>query len=97
MIHRYYAAVSPALSSGQLLILSDEAQKDSGSNFGRVARGKIMEPFIEQMNRQAVAGIPLFAWQRFFRIFTDTRTEDAVLRGISAIPVVDPDPGETAA
>ena len=66
--------------------ISDEALKDSGGNFGRVARGKIMQPFIKRLNLLPVAGIPLFAWQKFFRIFTDTRSEAEIYKRIEAIP-----------
>jgi hypothetical protein len=57
---------------------NDTAVKDSGGNFGRVARGNIMEEFIAEMMQTPVAGIPLGAWQKFFKIFADGFTETTV-------------------
>lgn len=54
---------------------NDEAARDSGGNFGRVARGGIMERFIDDLMLQPVAGIPLGAWQRFLKIFSEGVTE----------------------
>lgn len=54
---------------------NDEAVRDSGSNFGRVARGGIMEDFIIDLMQQPVAGIPLGAWQRFLKIFSEGVSE----------------------
>lgn len=51
---------------------------DSGGNFGRVARGGIMEEFIFDLMKQPLAGIPLEAWQKFFRIFSENFTEAAL-------------------
>ena len=54
---------------------NDEAVRDSGGNFGRVARGGVMEDFIGELMQQPVAGIPLGAWQRFLKIFSESFTE----------------------
>jgi hypothetical protein len=59
---------------------NDGARGDRGGNFGRVARGGIMGDFIADMMQQPVAGIPLGAWQRFLRIFSDSFSENT-LRG----------------
>jgi hypothetical protein len=47
-------------------------------NFGRVARGGIMGDFIADTMLTPVAGIPLGAWQRFFKIFAEGFTETTV-------------------
>lgn len=65
--------------------ISDEAVKDSGGNFGRVARGKIMEDFIDRLYHQPIAGVPISAWQQFFKIFTDTNTEANIRKEVEAI------------
>jgi hypothetical protein len=57
---------------------NDSASSDSGGNFGRVARGGIMQEFIGGLMQQPAAGIPLGAWQRFFKIFSDRFTETTV-------------------
>ena len=66
---------------------NDGAQSDSGGNFGRVARGGIMQDFIGELMQQPTAGIPLGAWQRFFKIFSDSFTDNTMtsqLRQIEA-------------
>jgi len=74
------AAIEPAAhqtpypNKGQKF--NDEAVSgDSGGNFGRVARGGVMQTFIDEMMLQPVAGIPLTAWQRFLKIFSESVTE----------------------
>lgn len=64
---------------------NDVPLKDSGGNFGRIARGKIMETFISDLNKAPVAGIPLGAWQRFIRIFSEAQTEAAISIQLAAI------------
>lgn len=50
---------------------NDAAVRDTGKNFGRVARSGVMATFIASMMTQPIAGIPLGAWQRFIKIFAD--------------------------
>lgn len=54
---------------------NDEAVRDGGGNFGRVARGGVMKEFIAALMQQPVAGIPLGAWQRSLKIFPESVTE----------------------
>ena len=54
---------------------NDAAVQDSGGNFGRVARGGVMQDFIAELMEKPLAGIPLGAWQRFLRIFSESFTE----------------------
>ena len=58
---------------------NDEALKDRGNNFGRVARGGIMSGFVGELMQNPVAGIPLGAWQKFLKIFSDGFTEATIL------------------
>lgn len=64
---------------------NDAARSDSGRNFGRVARGGIMEDFIASMLQQPMAGIPLGAWQRFFKIFSEGFTETTITNQLRQI------------
>jgi len=64
---------------------NDAAQLDSGNNFGRVARGGIMAGFISGIMQQPTAGIPLGAWQRFFKIFSEGFTEESLTNQLKQI------------
>jgi hypothetical protein len=64
---------------------NDVAVSDPGKNFGRIARGKIMDAFIANLNVTPLAGIPLGAWQRFIKIFSEAQTEAAIEAQLSAI------------
>lgn len=64
---------------------ADEPAGDKGDNFGRFARVKIvkndtrvkiMSEYIEGLFQETLAGIPLSAWQRFFQIFSEGKTEE---------------------
>jgi hypothetical protein len=44
-----------------------------------------MDDFIKELNQRLVAGIPLSAWQRFIRIFSDAQTEAAIASQLAAI------------
>jgi hypothetical protein len=50
---------------------NDEAASDSGKNFGRVARSRIMDDFIEPLMDERLAGIPARFWQKFLEIFAE--------------------------
>jgi hypothetical protein len=62
--------------------ISDSAHYDAGGNFGRVGRYGIMNTYIVVLFEQRLAGIPLSAWQRFFRLFSQDWTEDRVIRAL---------------
>ncbi len=51
--------------------ISDRPRSDGGSNFGRFARTGLMETYIAELFGQRLCGIPIGAWQQFFRIFTE--------------------------
>jgi len=61
-------------------LISDDAQHDSGNNFGRYARTGVMDDYIAQRFAELLSGIPLRAWQRFLKIFSEGREGDAALR-----------------
>lgn len=50
---------------------SDEPASDAGKNFGRASRAGIMKEFISTTFDERVAGIPLNAWNAFFKTFRE--------------------------
>ncbi len=66
---------------------NDSALSDAGKNFGRVARSGIMQSFITEMMSQPVAGIPLGAWQRFIKLFSDGFEQDLIMSRVERISV----------
>ena len=46
--------------------ISDKPASDSGGNFGRLARYRIMDDYIEEMLNESVRGIPVSGWLDFF-------------------------------
>jgi hypothetical protein len=50
---------------------NDDAVSDSGKNFGRVARSRIMDDFIVPLMDERLAGIPARFWQKFLGIFAE--------------------------
>jgi len=65
--------------------ISDQAVKDGGGNFGRFARSKAMDSYIKDLLDDKLAGIPLWAWQRFLLLFTEGQTADTVRAGLDAL------------
>ncbi len=65
--------------------ISDQAQKDAGKNFGRFARSKAMDSYIEELFNDKLAGIPLSAWQKFLLLFTEGQTTESVEAGLNAL------------
>lgn len=72
------AVPGPYPSKGQKF--NDEARKDQGKNFGRVARGGLMTDFIDTLLQQPVSGIPARHWQSFLRIFAEGVEGDVIER-----------------
>jgi hypothetical protein len=65
--------------------IADRAESDSGGNFGRLARTKVMDAYITELFREELSGIPLSAWQEFFAIFTEHKTPQEVARSVERI------------
>lgn len=63
-------------------LISDEAVNDKGNNFGRFARTGIMDQYMSKLFQEELSGIPLSAWQRFFKAFSEEATETSVNRAI---------------
>ncbi|KZE32507.1 hypothetical protein AVW15_19585 [Chelatococcus daeguensis] len=66
-------------------MISDRPASDSGGNFGRFARTKAMDSYIKELFDDKLAGIPLWAWQRFLSLFTESQTTSDVIRGLDAL------------
>ena len=66
-------------------MIADRPASDSGGNFGRFARTKVMNSYIKELFDDKLAGIPLWAWQKFFSLFTESQTNKDVLRGIDVL------------
>lgn len=64
---------------------SDVPVSDRGKNFGRVARGQFMREFVDEVMAHLAAGIPLGAWHKFFKAFTESFDKDSVERQIELI------------
>ena len=47
--------------------ISDDATKDAGNNFGRLARYGIMDAYIAEMHSSLIRGIAVRDWQKFFK------------------------------
>jgi hypothetical protein len=60
---------------------NDEAVADSGSNFGRIARGGLMTSFIEELMDFPLSGIPARHWEQFLKIFAADVQDAAIDRG----------------
>jgi len=52
-------------------MISDVPAKDSGGNFGRLARTKILDNYKTDLFKERLAGISLSSWQRFLKIFIE--------------------------
>jgi len=47
--------------------MNDEPAKDSGGNFGRLARTEVMDSYKADIFAEQISGIPLRAWLRFLK------------------------------
>lgn len=64
---------------------NDEAVNDQGKNYGRVARGGLMEQFIELLLQERISGIPAKNWQDFLKIFAEGVTDKQVESKLAAM------------
>lgn len=65
--------------------IADRPVSDSGGNFGRLARTGMMDAYVRDRLAEPLSGIPLWAWQRFFRVFAESRTEAQAEREIGRL------------
>jgi hypothetical protein len=58
---------------------SDKPEKDSGGNFGRIARVRcLMDEFIGAALNTSISGIEARHWIDFFRVFTDASDPEQI-------------------
>jgi hypothetical protein len=62
--------------------ISDRPNSDSGSNFGRLARSRVMDNYIDELFEDRLVGIPLIAWQRFLGFFTESNSPAEISAGL---------------
>ncbi len=79
---------------------SDEPASDAGKNFGRASRAGIMRNFISTTFDEVVAGIPLNAWNAFFKNFREglslTEVTGEIRRRRALLQVDDEQEGDLA-
>ncbi len=63
-------------------MIADRPANDGGGNFGRIARTKIMDDYIDDLFDEKLAGIPLSAWQKFLSLFTENQAKGDISRGL---------------
>jgi len=61
--------VQPYPKNGEHIL--DRPTHDQGGNFGRFARTKIMDEYIDSLNSQLLCGIRAEHWRDFFKLFHD--------------------------
>ena len=66
-------------------MISDRPASDSGGNFGRLARAGVMNSYIEELFADRLAGIPLFAWQKFLALFTEGLSDTDITRSLDKL------------
>ena len=66
-------------------MIADRPASDGGGNFGRIARTRIMDEYIDDLFDEKLAGIPLSAWQKFLSLFTENQTKGDISRGLELL------------
>lgn len=51
--------------------INDSATRDTGGNFGRIARIRIMDDYVESMLAKRISGIEARHWVQFFRMYAE--------------------------
>jgi hypothetical protein len=66
--------------------ISDAPAEDAG-NFGRIARTKLFHRngYIDATFQAELSGIPLYAWRRFFELFSENNTEEQIRRALDRV------------
>lgn len=67
------------------LEFNDRPVSDSGGNFGRIARSRIMDDFIEEFMKQPLSGIPASFWQSFFAIFAEGVDPEEIKKKLTSL------------
>ena len=56
-----------------------------GDNFGRFAHNNAVKDYVKRLFNENLACIPLWAWQRFLALFTESQTADDVQRRLDTL------------
>lgn len=64
---------------------NDEPVSDSGRNFGRLARSRVMDEFIERVLSAKVSGVPSKHWISFFEVFSETPSDITIATRLRSI------------
>jgi len=66
-------------------MISDQPVSDSGGNFGRTARTRMMDEYMSSLTHEKLSGIPLDAWQKFLSFFREDRSQDDITRELNRL------------
>jgi hypothetical protein len=64
--------------------VNDEAVRDSGRNFGRVARIGVMDDYVEEMLGKRVSGVEARHWVLFFKTYAEAADPEAITKRLNA-------------
>ncbi|HEY3959440.1 MAG TPA: hypothetical protein VGL68_02920 [Solirubrobacteraceae bacterium] len=64
-------------------LIADVPAADAG-NFGRIARTKLFnrDGYIDATFKAELSGIPLYAWLKFFKLFSESNTEEKIMKSL---------------
>ena len=65
-------------------LIDDKPAHDSG-NFGRVARSRIMDEFVQEALQQDLRGIPAKFWREFIKAFVENRDAERMRKTIESL------------
>lgn len=65
--------------------ISDKPRDDRGGNFGRFARTGLMDDYKEDIFKETLSGIPISAWLKFLKIFSEEQTEERIFRRLDRL------------
>ena len=75
--------------------IGDIPESDNSGNFGRLARSRVMENYIDELFEDKLSGIPLLAWQKFLGLFTENQTPETLTAGLTRLAAAYPESGLT--
>lgn len=64
---------------------SDKARDDKGGNFGRIARTRLLDDYLNQIRSVDYLGIQINHWIKFFRVMAETKTTTEIDRKLDRI------------
>jgi hypothetical protein len=64
--------------------VNDEANRDTGRNFGRVARIGLMDTYVEELLGKRVSGVEARHWVMFFKTYAETADPAVITKRLAA-------------